>query len=325
MRKISESKVREILEAIGVDPDNDESGIRRDSNATAALTRQLEHVKSKTYDILYANLKARQFIPESNEVDPGAETIVTREWNHTGMAEIISNYADDLPLVDAFVNENVTRVQTIGSAYQYTVQDMQRAVKAANDLDGKRANAARLAIERKIDRIAAIGDASTNLRGLLNHPNVPLVTLPTGTWASATADQILTDMHHLAQSVVNVSAEVHEPDTMLLTPALFGLVNSKRVGLENSDTILTTFLKNSPYIKNVDQWNRLNTADAGGTGPRIMVYTRDPNMVELEIPLAYDQLPPQARNLAFVVPCFARVGGVVFHYPMSAAYADNAA
>lgn len=316
---MNEDQILAMLAALGLD-----SEFRGDSAATAALSRQLEHIKSQTYDILYANMKARQFIPVSTEVDPGAETIVAREWNHTGMAEIIANYSDDLPLVDAFVAETSIRVQTLGSAYEYTRLDMLRAGKAKSDLPKRRAAAARLAIERRIDRIASIGDASTGLRGLLNHPNVPLVVLPTGGWGAATADQIMADMHHLAQSVVTVSLEVHAPDTMLLDTVSFGIVNTRPVGTDNKNTILKTFLENSPYIKNVDQWIRLNTADAAGTGPRIMVYHRDPMMVELEIPMEFEQLPPQARNLSYITPCIARVGGVVFHYPLSAAYADNA-
>ena len=314
---MDEELLKQILTTLGL------SEIRNDSNATAALTRQLEHIRTKDYDVLYANLKARLFIPVSNEADPGAESIIARSWNHTGMAEIIANYADDLPLVDAFVSETPVKVQTLGSAFIYTLLDLRRAAKAQSDLDSRRAGAARLAVERKLDRIAAIGDAPSGLRGFVNHPNVPLVSLPNGSWATATADEIQEDMAFLVQSIVTNSMEVHAPDSLLLDTASFMIINQKPIGVDNKQTILKSFLENNPYIKNIDQWTRLNLANAAGDGPRIVAYQRDPMMVELDIPMEFEQLPPQARNMAFVVACWLRTAGVTFHYPLSAAYSDD--
>ena len=57
----------------------------------------------------------------------------------------------------------------------------------------------------------------------------------------------------------------------------------------------------------------MDFADAAGTGPRMLTYQRDPEILELIIPQDFEQFPPQARNLAFVVPCHARIGGVVTH------------
>ena len=41
----------------------------------------------------------------NNSVNPGATTITYRQWDNFGMAQIISNYADDPPLMDALVEE----------------------------------------------------------------------------------------------------------------------------------------------------------------------------------------------------------------------------
>jgi hypothetical protein len=86
-----------------------------------------------------------------------------------------------------------------------------------------------------------------------------------------------------------------------------------------SETILTTFLKQSDMIRNVDQWNRLDTADGSG-GPLAICYQRNPRVVKMVIPIDFEMRPPQPRNLAFTVPCRARYGGVSWRQPLAAVY-----
>src|SRR5690554_5233059 len=97
---------------------------RLDSRETAMLARQLEYIKAQTYDVRYPAFKARTFIPVSTEVPPGAESITYRQWDQYGMAKVIANYADDLPLVDVVAREFTTKVKSLGEAYQYSIQDL---------------------------------------------------------------------------------------------------------------------------------------------------------------------------------------------------------
>ena len=298
-------------------------GLRMDARETAILARQLEYVKTRTYDVKYPAMKARTFIPVSKNVPPGAESITYRQWDQFGMAKVVANYADDLPLVDAMAKEFTTPVKSLGDGYQYSIQDLRASAMSGANLDTARATAARRAIEAGVDEIAAFGLPEANIHGFLNHPNVPVVAPVNGNWAAATAEEILEDMNALVTAIVVNSKEVHTPDTLLLDSASFNLVASKPAGADLEKTVLAVFLSTNPYIRNVDQWTKLDTADADGTGPRIMAYARDPEVVELEIPQDFEQLPPQPRNLAFVVPCHARIGGTVIRYPLAMAYMDG--
>jgi hypothetical protein len=49
--------------------------VKLDADESIFFARELESVKSKTYDRLYPEYKALSLIPVSEEVDPGAETI----------------------------------------------------------------------------------------------------------------------------------------------------------------------------------------------------------------------------------------------------------
>ena len=318
------SYLENILAQIGL-----EDEVRRDAKFTAALDQQLESVKAQTYDIQYPEHKGRMLAPVSTSTDPGAESIAYYQWDEYGMADLIANYADDISLVDTKVEKFTSPVHGLAKAYQFSVQDLRRAATAGNSLDARRARLCRRAVERTIDEIVAFGNAKGKLKGLLNHPNVTVLTAddPGGgtRWVadSKTAAQIQKDMHDAITNIWTTTKQVHTANTILLPTTESGHISQTAVGTDNQTTILRSFLANNPNITSVDFWHKLDTADAAGTGPRMVVYQKDPDVLELEIPQDFEQFPPQARNLAFVVPCHARIGGVIMYYPLAVVYMDG--
>jgi hypothetical protein len=309
-------------------------GLRLDAKFTAALDLQLEHVRAQTYDIKYPELKARKLIPVDTSVDAGAESIAYYQWDEYGMAEIIANYSDDLSLVDVLAEKFTSPVESLGKAYQYSIQDLRRAAMSGNQLDQRRARACRRAVERGIDEIGAIGNAKSKLKGFLNHVNVTILAAATdGTsarWVTRGAgvapkspELIKKDIHTCVSEIFTTTKQVHNADTAVFPTVEYSHISQTQVGVENQKTILKSFMENNPSIINVDFWYKLDLADAAGTGPRMVVYQRDPEVLELVIPQDFEQFPPQARNLAFVVPTHARIGGVVVYYPLAIVYMDG--
>lgn len=299
--------------------------IRMDSKFYAALEKQLEYVKKKTYDIIYPEMKGRLYCPVSNEADPGAETITYRQWDEFGMAQIIANYADDLPLIDALVEEFAQKVKGLGAAYQWSVQDLRRSAMSGSMLDQRRARSARRAIELQIDSIAASGNANAGLTGISNNANVSLISPTTGTWSTATGAQMVADALKFSSDIVIANKETLIPDTLILDVANYHRFANTRISTtgDTHTTALQAFLASSPYIKSVGSWYKLALADAAGTGPRAICYKRDPEVLTLEIPQEFEQLPPQPKNLAFQVPVHARTGGVIIYYPIGMGYMDG--
>jgi hypothetical protein len=300
-------------------------GWREDAKYTAVLEKRLEYLKTKVYQVMYPQFKARQLIPVSNEADPGAETITYEQWDDFGMAQIIANYADDLPLVDALAEDYTTKVKGIGAAYQYSIQDLKRSVMSGANLPEKKARAARRFIEQKIEDIAALGESAYGLTGFANNANVALTTPTTGTWSGATAAQIIADLDKLVSAIVVLTKETYPPTTIAMDVSLYNIIAHKRVSTtgDTSRTVLEDYIASSPYITEIVSWNKLATADAAGTGPRIVAYSKDPDVMSLEIPQEFEQFPPQAKNLSFVIPTHARCAGVIMPLPMAVGYMDG--
>lgn len=298
-----------------------------DAGETAFFARQLEQIRAKTYDVKYIELRARDFIPVDNSVDPGAEQVTYRQYDQVGVAKFISNYADDLPRVDIKGREFTAKVKGIGDAYGYSIQEMRAAKFSGVPMEQRKANAARRAIEYKLDVAGRSGDAETNLVGFLNQTNTTTYTVPNGAagsplWVNKTPDEIVADMHGICNGIVSSTSGVEIPDTLLLPIDMYLLVSTKRMGDGSDVTILKYFLGTSPHVKNVDQWYPLATA--GATSNRRMVaYRKDPDALQWLIPQEFEQFAPQQKNLEIVTPCHARTGGVVVYYPLSISYGDG--
>lgn len=298
-------------------------GIRNDAKYTAVLARQLEEIKAQTYDIKIPAFKYQKFLPIS-QGNPGASSITYRQYQEYGRAAAISNYSDTLPLVDILAEEFTHRYKDFGAAYQYSVQDL-RAVAMGVNLPSQQAIAARKSIEAKLDYVAALGEINFGLKGLANNPNVPVAAATNGDWVSGSASpaEIVQDMNVAVSTIVASTLEVELPDTILLPPEEFAYIAQTPIAMDNQTSILKSFLANNPYIQNIDSWHHLATADAAGTGPRMVVYKRDPGVVTYEVSILFEAHPVQEKELAFVVNNTCKTAGVLFYYPLSALYVDG--
>lgn len=300
-----------------------------DADESIFFARELEHVKSKSYDKKYPQLKARSLFPVSMDAGAGAETITYEQYDAVGLAKVISSYADDLPRADVKGKQFTSIVKSLGSSFGYSVQEIRAAQMADKPLAQRKADAAKKAILTKEDQIAFSGDTVNNIVGFLSNPNIPLVVLAadgTGsatTFASKSPDKILRDLNKVVNSIVELTKEVEIPDTLLLPTEQYNLLKTTPYSSYNEGkSILKLFLENQDYIKNVFSVPRLKGAGAASSD-RMAVYRRDPEALTLEIPQDFEMLEEQARGLEYVTPCHSRIGGVIVYYPLSIAFADG--
>lgn len=299
-----------------------------DASETAFFARELEAVKARTYDIKFAPMKALSLLPISSDAGEGAEAITYRSFEETGIARIISSYADDLPRADVRGKEFISPVRSIGCSYGYSHQEIRAAAFANRPLSTMQASAARRANDQKVNRLAWFGDSNYGLQGLLNNPNIPTVSVPadgTGAstlWVNKTPDQILRDLNQVANSIIGLTEGVETPNTVLMPIEQYTLIASTPRSSTSDTTILEYFLLNNPFITTVDWVPELD--GAGTAGADIMIaYDRSPDKLELQLPMPFRQYPPQERNLNFEIPCESRFGGLLVYYPLSIAIGEG--
>lgn len=303
--------------------------LNMDAENTAFFARELESVKSKTYDIIKAPLKGFQLVPVDSTAGSGAESIVYQQFDETGLAKVIANYADDLPRADVVGKEFTALVKSIGNSYGYNLQEIRAAQHAGRPLAQRKSSAATRAQRELWNKICFYGDATNNLPGFLTNPNIPVEAAPAGagggtTFASKTPDEIIADLNKVANTIVTTTNEAERPNTLVMPVDQYAYISSTPRSPTTDTTILQFFLANNEYISSIMSANEVSAAQlaANGvtnfTGDIMIAYDRNPDKLTFEMPQGFEQLPVQSRNLEMVVPCHSRVAGVLWYYPLSA-------
>ena len=296
-------------------------------DASVFFARELDFIKTQTYDVLYPEFNALRLFPQSSEVDPGAMTVTYYGYDKTGMAKIISNYATDLPRVDAQGTSTTAPIKSVGASYGYSVEEMRASRMAGKSLDVRKGDSARYAIDLAINMIAWSGDDKTGLMGVLSPGNdVPLFTLPknaAGTstkFVDKTPMEVLNDINAMQAFTAKLTKSVERPDTLALpTDAFLYLANTPRSDMSDL-SILGWILENSPRLKGIVECPELN-GDSGmtpypGMGVGFM-FKKSAKKFTIENPLPFYQHPIQPKGLEFEIPCEARTAGAMIYYPLS--------
>lgn len=298
-----------------------------DAAETLVFARMLETVKNRVYEKKFPPLKCRMFVPESNEGGPVSETLVYRVWESFVLAKVCGPYATDIPMVSSVSKEMMVRYFSVKDGYKYSIDDLRKAAAAGIELTTKYAETARRGIELARDGITAFGVPEIGTYGLANHPNATLFTLATGDWATASGVAILADLNAMITSMLVNTLEIFEPDTVLLSTQLYRVIATKFISADannaSNKTVLEAFKDQNPGIQ-VMSWTKLRGTSADGLRDRVIVYKRDPEVLEFEVGVEFEILPVEYGQGHFTHVCQARYAGVQVHYPLAVMYADNA-
>ena len=302
-----------------------------DADGAFFFQRQLEHIKARSYDVQYAELQARMLFPVSNEGGPGVTSITYRTYDQVGAAKIIQAYADDLPRADVAGKETTIPVRSVGISYGYNLDEIQASQLTGAALDQRRANAAMRSIEQKVNDVAFFGDAASNLPGLFDHPSIPsgsVVNPGSGTeWVNKTPDEILFDVNDLFADIFETTKMVERGNTLMLPPAQWSYISSTPRASNSDTTILMYLVQNSPYLSNVNDIIPVNECSASDnpelSADAMVAYDRNPDKLQLEIPVELEMMPVQQKNLEFIVPGRNRLAGLNIYYPLSLAIATG--
>jgi hypothetical protein len=305
-----------------------------DSNQNIFFSRQLEDIDDKSYEVLFAGMLARRYIPQIEGVPEWANSHTFRMYEMVGTAKIVGPNSNDLPRVGVKAAEKSRIIKQLADSYSWTVREIQQAAATGAPLDEMTVLAARTAIARLVDDLLASGDSTNGIEGLLNLTGVNTSTATTKTgggtnWLSAgcTPDEILKDLNLI---ISDTRAALKQADnqipqfarfTILLPSLNYQKVATTARSSTSDTTILKFFLENNPWVESVEEWYKCDTGASGG-GTRAVCFPRTPLWGGSLIPQEFSALPPQESGLDIIVPCTATCGGVITRYPVAARYMD---
>lgn len=299
--------------------------INLDSGESIFFTRELETIRAKSYDVKYDDLfKMLATLPISTEGDPLGTEITHRSYGRVGLAKMGGgDYATDYPSVDVFGTETTVKVHPIKASYKYSKDEIARAAKLNKPLEMMRANAARKAVESKLNQVAMNGDSTTGAVGLFNASGISTYTVPDGVstttnWETKTSDEILKDLYGISNYIINSTLGIEVPDTIALPRTSYQLIEQKRLSTDTEKTVLTYFLENSKNISSVIWFNELESLVTGGDSTKAMfAWKNSADTLVFDLPMPYTQEELWVSGLEYVVPVRAKCSGVTIFYPMA--------
>ena len=301
--------------------------------STLFVQRQLNYVQQQVVEQDFPEMlmAGGTLVPISTELPSGAETYTYKILTFLGSAAIWANGADDIPIVNAYMEERIGRIRTIVDGYEYTVNDMESAEFTGMNLDAQMAIGAREIMERKFDSLAYTGDSNFGLLGFINQPNVISATATNdgnsngGTnstrWRHKTAAQIFRDLRDFASTMRVTTNGMESMEVIVMPEEQYNII----AGTPYPDggattTILTFFLQTQAAMLNgVTSVIPVPFLAGQGTGGVDVMfgYRRRENKLRLHMPLEFTQQPVEIHNFTYRVACRMKTGGVQVMKPKS--------
>jgi hypothetical protein len=289
----------------------------------------LEAIDNRLYEPKYEELTARSVFDIKSDIHPGAETHAYNVMTRTGVAKIMANAADDLPLVDADFRREFARIYTIAVGFTYSIQEMRAAQMPGTILksvDATKADVARRAAAEKENAIAWIGEPNYNIKGVVNSTGIQIAAVDPGAnnqtkWTQKTSAEIVEDIRKLRKKVTVLPGHASSSDLVLAVPADQFEEMNRRFSDYDARTIMQVVREYQWFsqIKRVPDLKGVGTAGSDS----MLVIDTSPDVIQLVIPMDLTRLEPEWKYPKWTVPAEERFGGVIVRYPMGIARGDG--
>lgn len=298
-------------------------------NKTMFFTRQLEEVKSRTYDEKNQPRKYAQLIPINTSTNPGARTITWRSFKKIGQAVWISAYGADVPRATSVGTEQSVKPDRFIQGAEWSYDEVLAAQMAGENLEMRHMDPVIQSLETFQNRIAWFGDSDKGINGFINYPGITEYNTPNGVggnpeWSTKTTDEIIADVAGMMDTFDNVTNEAgSQINWTLITPkSQYNILRDTPYGDSKDYTLLQWILKNYTQITTIESVKELEGAGAGGSD-RMMFYPRDPDVLELEIPEMRKVHEMHVHSTKTEIDVSQKTAGVIVYYPLEIIYADD--
>jgi hypothetical protein len=286
----------------------------------------LEAIDRTIYMPKAEELTARRLINVKSDIPAGAETYAYDVMTRSGVAKILANNADDVPLVDVDMRREYQRIYSIATSFAYNVQELRSAQMTGQPIDATKAGVARRAVAEKENRLAWIGDADFGIQGLINATGIQTTNVSqnvNGTstkWKDKTGEEIVEDVRIVRALISVLPGHMTSPLTMAVPPTQYEMLNS-RYNEFDSRTVLQV-IQSYNWFSSIDRAPELKGAGTGGTDS-LLIFDASREVMELLIPMDMTRHDPEWKFPRWKFAVEERCGGVVIRYPMAIARGDG--
>lgn len=305
-------------------------GLPTVDDGLAFYISQLAHLEGRIYETKYTSINYQEMIPIESSVPEWADSWDYISYDAVTMGKFIGSSADDLPNVTASANKSTVPIGYAGNSFDYSLDELRKSQQQRMPISDLKSRAAFRGSQEHSQRVAYYGDASRNMTGLFNNPNVSTDNSAVD-YNTATGPEIFEDANQILIDIWMDSANTHVPNAVAFDSKRYAkMVSTPMSETFPQMTIMEYFLKNNLYTtmtgREITVFARLQLTAAErvkageSDNDMMMAYELSDENLSMCNPIPWRALAPQLKGLNIYVPAEYKISGVEFRYPFSAKY-----
>lgn len=292
---------------------------RLDEGGSLFLARELDALRARVYEMETPALNALNIFSVQSEAAGWQDTLTFGLISDFGMARIISDYADNIPMVGVYGQWLTVAIYTIADAYAFSMKEIEKAQATGKGLTDRLATAARRGMDAKINDLVWNGDEDYNIIGIFDNPNInyqaaqrhPTTGNPTtGSWQ--TGNDAMQDLIIAIQGILTTTKGLHQANAIVLPVSAASILTQQ---LPNTNVSYKTFLTQENPGLSITYAQELEDIDGNGT-KGALVFEKSADVAAVELSQPFRQHPAQWNNLHAKVVCDARTAGLIVYKPI---------
>ena len=290
-------------------------GEKADATTAGIWTAQeLHKIKSQAYEKDYPAGSALRVFPVTNELSDTDKTFEYQTFDKVGLAQIIADYTDDLPTVDALMSSEFGKVFRLGNAFLISIDEIKAGQRTGKPLSVRKANAAQLAHDMLVNKLVFKGSAPHKIKSVFDHPNITKVVSKKWMDGETKKPEVASDeLTQAIEKIETLTLGQHRATHILIPPSMRKVLTVRMP--ETTESYLEYFQKQNGGLT-IEAIAELEDYDGKGN-KAALVYEKDPMNMSIEIPEAFNMLPAQPKDLHFKVPCTSKCTGLTIYRPLT--------
>lgn len=321
--KLADGSDFELCDAIVAIQDS--ASVTLSDDDAVFFQRQLEYIEAQTYDVLYPDLEARAAFGVDTTGGPGVNTLTYRSYDHVGKAQVINARATDLPKPSISGKEYSVTVKSVGTSFDYDIDEVASAAVTGLPLETRKANAATRGYEQYINAAAWYGDEAEGFIGFFNHPDVTRTTVAAGTsgftqWEKKLPRENIADLTTAVSAMYGSTLKIMRPSAIWMNVEKEQYIFNTPRSDQSDKSIGQWFLENNQFINKREQICGLNAFKGQGENGSeafavICTMANGLKTFRLREPLPLTWQPLQLHGLIYEIPGRGRFAGLQVMYP----------
>lgn len=280
--------------------------------ALGFVTHQRTHIEPEVLKKEYPEITYSQMIPVDSSAPEWAPSVTFFTQDQTGQAKFINGKGDDIPLVGLTMGKFEQTVAMAGIGYGFSLEEVGAAQQLNRNLNTEGADAAVMAYEQMVDRVAFLGDSQLGVVGLFNATGITEVAAG-ALIAAMTPQEILALINGQITAIMAATNGIELADTVVLPLAVYGDIATRQLAPESDRTVMDFIQRSNVYTMRTGQ--PLMIMGSHRLTNTIMIYRRDPRVLKMHMPMPLRFIPPQARGLEIIVYGMFRFAPVSIRKP----------